>query len=896
MNRLQRILIALILVMPYGIQAQCEDKGTVTITICDMTVIDGDGDTFPDGIINLYDEYFNATDDNVGIGTWYDPNFDFVLDPNTGDVSLWGLSNASEAIGDYTYILNQSGCSGPALTINLVLGAYSGDALPPSGPNSVNAQVCNSESPCADIEPYNLFEALQTTPSPHLNGSWIYEGSSPSFVEIDGSDLYVDIPYRPGGGIIEETFTLTYVVPGIGPCAPESRTDVRVSVVRRPSTGESNPAAICEQDIINGSYDVDISLSNDLYLVDEDLEGTWSGSLNTIGEVSNPADQLVNIRNIYDNLINTNPRFGYEIFTFKYSAKKRSGVCFDSETEIPFIIFEALRPFGQAQDRVVCRDGTQPASIDLLDELEFTTENGVTYDYNPGDEAVWSFVSGPATPALTTAGVVDISGLGAGTYVFRYDVDASINCSGNCPTLSYKSNECDASFSSATPCGSESALVTVVITDPLYAGEDTSNIELCMDGNPIDLISQLSTNGTSVYRGADGVWTDGLGNVIPNNFVAAPFVGSQTYNFTYTTTNNGSCIDEAQLNFTLYEPNFAGTGTSIEFCSDATAFNLFDLLTGTKSSNGTWSGPGGYSESFMGVFDPNTGVSGEYVYTVPANGPCVAEEAIVSVTVNPKPDAGIDFNVTLCQSEGLVDLFLLLDSATDTDGDFYIASSNTLVDQGILDLAMVSGSTLGLEYRIDRGNTCAPDMAAIQVSITAVEAPMVSDQSYCILEGVTLQSVDVTSNMDFVWYESAESDAVIGADTVLKTKTYYVANVDPNGCESVRVPMIVTIFNIGATSDCKPNVMDGVSPNNDGINDVLDLGDLENAFPDFQITIYNRYGATVYKGRTGTPYFSGLSNVSPSLGDDLPSGVYFFVFEPNDNINGAFQDTFYLSK
>jgi gliding motility-associated-like protein len=298
----------------------------------------------------------------------------------------------------------------------------------------------------------------------------------------------------------------------------------------------------------------------------------------------------------------------------------------------------------------------------------------------------------------------------------------------------------------------------------------------------------------------------------------------------------------------------------------------------------------------MVVFDPNLDISGDYVYTVPANGPCAAEEAIVSVTVNPKPDAGMDFSATICQSEGLVDLFSLLDSGTDADGDFYIASSNTLVDQGILDLATVSGSTLVLEYRIDRGNTCTPDMAAIQLSITAVEAPMVSDQSYCILEGVTLQSVDVTSNMDFVWYESAESEEVISADTVLKTKTYYVANVDPNGCESVRVPMAVTIFNIGATNDCKPNIMDGVSPNNDGINDVLDLGDLENAFPDFQITIYNRHGATVYKGRTGTSYFSGFSNVSPRLGDNLPSGVYFFVFEPNDNINGAFQDTFYLSK
>ncbi|MEB8345977.1 gliding motility-associated C-terminal domain-containing protein [Flavobacteriaceae bacterium KMM 6898] len=896
MSILQRILIALILTIPFVVQAQCDVKGTVTITICDMTIIDGDGDTFSDGIINLYDEYFNATGDNVGVGTWFDPNFDFVLDQNTGDVRLWGLFNSSEAADDYTYILYQNGCPDPALTINVLLGAFSGEALPSSGPNSVNAQVCNSESPCTDIEPYNLFETLQTTPSPHLNGAWIYEGSSPNFVEIDGSDLYVDIPYQPGGGINEETFTLTYVVPGIGTCDPEMRTDVRISVVRRPSTGESTPTRICEQDIIDGVYDVDIALSNDLYLVDEDLEGTWSGSLNTGGEVSSPADQLVNIRNLYNTLIGSDPRFGYGIFTFKYSAKKRSGVCFDSETEIPFIIFETLRPFNQVEDRVICRDGSQPATIDLMTELEFTTENGVTYNYLPGDDAVWSFLSGPNAPPLTDEGVIDLTGLGEGTYVFGYDVDADINCNGNCPTLSYKSNECTSSFSSSTSCGSESAEVRIVITDPLYAGEDTANVELCRDGNPIDLIALLETNGTSVYRGANGEWTDSLGNVIPNNFVAPTVVGNQTYDFTYTTTNNVSCIEEAQLSLNIFEPNFAGNGTSTEFCSDASIFNLYDLLTGIKNNNGTWTGPGGYSETFMGSFDPNVDISGAYVYTVPTNGPCQSEESIVNVIVNPRPNAGIDISSTICQSEGLVDVFGLLDSGTDMDGEFYIASTNTLVDQGILDLSTVSGSSLGLEYRIDRSTSCAPDLAVVQVNITAVEAPTVSDQSYCVLEGATLRSVAVISNFDYIWYETAVSEEVLNMDTVLEDKTYYIANVDQNGCESVRVPMMVTIFNIGATNDCKPDLMDGVSPNNDGINDVLDLGDLENAFPGFQISIYNRYGTLVYKGRIGTSYFSGLSNVSPSLGDDLPSGVYFYVFEPNDNINGAFQDTFYLSK
>src|SRR5690606_9214248 len=134
---------------------------------------------------------------------------------------------------------------------------------------------------------------------------------------------------------------------------------------------------------------------------------------------------------------------------------------------------------------------------------------------------------------------------------------------------------------------------------------DTSSIQFCTTQAQVDLISLLKTNGTDpVYRGPQGVWTDVDGNAIPNIFAIPQVVGQKDFSFTYT-TDTGLCTDTAQLDFTIFEPFDAGTGTDYEICEDGSIFNLFDLLSGPKDTNGSWSGPEGYvAPSYLGEFDP----------------------------------------------------------------------------------------------------------------------------------------------------------------------------------------------------------------------------------------------------------------------------------------------------
>jgi len=880
-----------------------------------MTTIDYDTNGTPDGIINLYDEYFNATGENIQKGTWSDPNFNFVLDSATGDVNLWDLTESSEAGSDYTFVLTNADCgNSPALTISLVLGPFSGFVLPPVGANSVNVQVCNTGDVCIDIESYDLFGGLQSDPSPHLNGTWIYEGSSPNFIEIKGSELFVNVPYQSGPPLVdEETFTLVYVVPGIAPCNPEQRTSVNVSVIRQVTSGESFLTRICEDDIISGNYDADIDLSNDSYLAGEDTEGVWSGGPETNGQISTPLDNMVNIRALYDDIVAANPRFGFQKFNFRYEVEQRSAVCSDVATDVPIVIYESLRPFEQIANRIICLDDNQETSLDLYDELVFTTENGVLFDYKRNQCTNWEFVSGPSDLGIkshsagicatdtqyTPNGTVDISNAETGTYIFRYTVDPHYNCNGaNCSNFQFDSSGCSESFSSPNHnCSEETALVTLVLTEKLYAGEDTSDVELCADENPIDLISLLEVvDSKTVYSGVNGVWTDENDAIISNDFVVPAFTDQQTFNFKYTTTIGGTCTDEASLSLTIYEQYKAGEDATSEFCSDASVFNLYDLLTGEKGDQGTWSGPDNFSASYLGEFNPNIQVSGNYVYTVPANGSCPADTATITIAVDTLPNAGEDFSSLACTLDGAVNLLDLLDADVDIDGAFYADGSTTPISNNTLDISNESTRTLTITYTVDRNDNCAPDSATITLNVVDVAAPIANSQTFCVLQGATVADLEANTLVGFGWFVDMNSDVTLPFDEVLQTKSYYVSNFSDAGCESERIEVSVRILNIGESNDCKPEMPDGVSPNNDGRNDTFDIESLAIAFPNFELSIYNRYGTKVYSGKFGTPFFSGLSNIKPSLGDDLPAGVYFFVFEPKDGTNKPFQDSFYLSK
>ena len=67
---------------------------------------------------------------------------------------------------------------------------------------------------------------------------------------------------------------------------------------------------------------------------------------------------------------------------------------------------------------------------------------------------------------------------------------------------------------------------------------------------------------------------------------------------------------------------------------------------------------------------------------------------------------------------------------------------------------------------------------------------------------------------------------------------------------------------------------DALSPNGDGVNDVWNIGNRD-LYPSMEVTIYNRWGQSVWMSGTGYPVpWDGKSN-----GADLPIDSYHYVID-----------------
>lgn len=1094
------------------LSAQCGQ--TETIVICDMTSIDNNNDGTPDGIINLYQEYTTQIGGVLPLGTWFDPDFNFALNGANGDVYLWDLDNSTEEadpatdpINYYEFELYNTSCgTDPVITIQVHLGPFSGYALPPFGISNINVEVCDQGSTpvdeCEDIPSpdIDLFEALVSLPSAHANGEWLYEGVSPNFVAVIGSNLYVTVPYQSGAPLVdEETFELIYRVPGVAPCFIEVETRVNISVVRQVFSGYASSTKICEEEIMNGAYNGDLNLTDDAYLWYEDIEGIW-GTSNPYGQISSPGDSQINIKDVYDQIMAVNPRFGCVELEFPYTVGQRSGVCSDATSTVRFKIYEALRPFSQVTPVEYCETDVLPTSLNLYDLLEFTTENGVLYEYDSNSCTDWTLESGPSSLGLTTnnsldlcvpfpgyshLGNVNLQDAAPGTYVFQYTVLSRVNCrnDGFCSENFIADGDHCTSFveCSINPCDSLHAEVTIVIHPKNYAGEDTGVLDFCeteyLDTNdqpiPIDLISLLETNGIDdpIYVGPLGTWTDvNTGQVITSPYTLPVINGQQTFNFMYNTDTiipaPDGCPDDATLSFTVYEPNDPGVGTPQDLCNNNGSVNLFDLLSWNPDNNGTWTGPNGYTfPNNLGTIDtavadsgdytytvptngtcpeasttfyvtiyqaPNTGadqmppavcntigtvdllplidptadtggdfvnvsgttgilsgsvvtvtnliagtydfeyqiqgnvacnlqtstitltietslnpgtatpvvvcsdgnlvdlfnsltgspntsgtwtgpggytsatnsaivnpgvnISGDYVYTVPINGSCPSAQVSVNLTINPAPEAGSNQAETVCQSDGIIDLNTLIDPMADAGGMFIDLDATGTLIGNMFDVSTLPAGTYNFIYELPATAICNSDTANLSVTVLTVPIPAAINQTFCVNLGATISNLLIINAEDYNWYDTVTSTVALAGDLLLVNgEDYYATAVDSSGCESERIQIIVTLLPL-SNPNCDDGVADGVSDNNDGENDTLDIGGLPLAYPNFEIEIFNRYGTIVYKGNINTNPFDGSGNVSLTLGKKLPTGVYFYVFNPKDGVTEPFQGDFYLSR
>ncbi|MEO6348388.1 MAG: hypothetical protein ABIO60_10820, partial [Aquaticitalea sp.] len=199
------------------------------------------------------------------------------------------------------------------------------------------------------------------------------------------------------------------------------------------------------------------------------------------------------------------------------------------------------------------------------------------------------------------------------------------------------------------PCESDERLeVTVVLSPPNDSGTN-GTINLC----ETDLYTIVSVNLFNALGGTPetmGIWTGPLptsnGSLGTVN-VTTLTVDGGPYVFMYSVSTSPCGTSSSTVTITIIPPPNAGTNGTLDLCENDAPQDLFNSLGGTPDTGGTWSPT---LASGSGIFDPVVEPAGIYTYTVTGTPPCDDAYATVTVTLNPKPDAGTNGSLDICEN------------------------------------------------------------------------------------------------------------------------------------------------------------------------------------------------------------------------------------------------------
>ncbi|MFB9076886.1 T9SS type B sorting domain-containing protein [Flavobacterium procerum] len=187
----------------------------------------------------------------------------------------------------------------------------------------------------------------------------------------------------------------------------------------------------------------------------------------------------------------------------------------------------------------------------------------------------------------------------------------------------------------------------------------------------------------------------------------------------------------------------------------------------------------------------------------------------------------------------------------------------------------------GIYYGTQTINGCESKRFAITVKIQDTPFPIAeSPQKFCIQQNATIAKIKI-NGQDIKWYTEPSGGINLAASTLLENGMIYYASQTINGCESLRFPVDIQIFE-ATTVECINFVEElpypkFFTPNGDSYNDYWTI-DFAYLAPNTPIRIYDRYGKLIKELVPNTSWDGTyLSHLAPS-------SDYWFVVT---RLNGA---------
>ena len=232
---------------------------------------------------------------------------------------------------------------------------------------------------------------------------------------------------------------------------------------------------------------------------------------------------------------------------------------------------------------------------------------------------------------------------------------------------------------------------------------------------------------------------------------------------------------------------------------------------------------------------------------VTKNGTGCRAVTAFSILVTPLPEINMPSEYTLCAG-GTVTL-----TAPDNFDSYLWSTGETTQSIEVNE----EGEYL-LTVARDHGSVVCQNIKLVMVSLTEVPVPEL-DEEYIMCRHFSITIVAPEGYDSYLW-----SDGTTNRSIDITEKGDYTLTVTADGCEAVREFTVKDIL-------CGIDVPKGISPNNDGLNDALDLAGHDVT----SLSIFDRYGQQVYSKVNYESEWHGQAD----SGHDLPSGTYFYSLQ-----------------
>ena len=150
---------------------------------------------------------------------------------------------------------------------------------------------------------------------------------------------------------------------------------------------------------------------------------------------------------------------------------------------------------------------------------------------------------------------------------------------------------------------------------------------------------------------------------------------------------------------------------------------------------------------------------------------------------------------------------------------------------------------------------------------------------------LTVQNDLISTDInDTISYYTTQEDATANYNEISDPGSYQ-NGVDP---QSIYVRLeneicFTTTSFLIMTENCEPDIPEGFSPSGDSINDEFEIINLLNIYPNFELSIYTRYGNLIFKGHNKDGFWDGISNEGLLFNNSLvPTGLYYYVLNLKD--------------